>query len=72
MTEEKNRYPHDFKRWHDIRIDEYHTMMAMDDEQNRKDFYGKFAAVAEKYLGLQYDTESPTTLQSLPYLQATL
>lgn len=23
MDEEKNRYPHNFKRWHDIRIDEY-------------------------------------------------
>ena len=35
MTDEKNRYPHDFKRWHDIRIDEYHTMLARDDEQKR-------------------------------------
>ena len=58
MTDEKNRYPHDFKRWHDIRIDEYHTMLARDDEQKRKDFYEKFAAVAEKYLGLQYDRKS--------------
>ena len=58
MTDEKNRYPHDFKRWHDIRIDEYHTMLARDDEQKRKDFYDKFAAVAEKYLGLQYDRKS--------------
>ena len=58
MTDEKNRYPHDFKRWHDIRIDEYHTMQARDDEQKRKDFYEKFAAVAEKYLGLQYDRKS--------------
>lgn len=58
MTDEKNRYPHDFKRWHDIRIDEYHTMLARDDEQKRKDFYEKFAAVAEKYLGLQYNRKS--------------
>ena len=58
MTDEKNRYPHDFKCWHDIRIDEYHTMLARDDEQKRKDFYEKFAAVAEKYLGLQYDRKS--------------
>ena len=28
MTEDKNRYPHDFKRWHDIRIDEYNTARA--------------------------------------------
>lgn len=58
MTDEKNRYPHDFKRWHDIRIDEYHTMLARDDEQKRKDFYEKFAAVAEKYLGLQYNSKA--------------
>ncbi len=25
MTEDKNVFPHDFKRWHDIRIDEYDT-----------------------------------------------
>lgn len=25
MSEEKNRFPHDFKRWHDIRIDQYAT-----------------------------------------------
>ena len=29
MTEDKNRYPHDFKRWHDIRIDEYNTAKAI-------------------------------------------
>ena len=23
MEENKNRYPHNFKQWHDIRIDEY-------------------------------------------------
>ncbi len=55
MNEEKNRYPHDFKRWHDIRIDEYHTLQAKEDEQKRKDLYEKFAKVAEKYLALQYE-----------------
>lgn len=33
-------------------------MMAMDDEQKRDYFYKKFAVVAEKYLGLQYDRKS--------------
>ena len=28
MDEEKNRYPHDFKRWHDLRIDEYRSAKA--------------------------------------------
>ena len=58
MDEEKNRYPHDFKRWHDIRIDEYRSARALKDEQERKEFYDKFAAVANKYLGLEYDKKS--------------
>lgn len=58
MTEEKNRYPHDFKRWHDIRIDEYHTAKALKDEEERKEFYNKFSAVAEKYLRLEYNKKS--------------
>ena len=58
MSENKNRYPHDFKRWHDIRIDEYNTAKALKDEQERKEFYEKFAAVASKYLGLEYDRKS--------------
>ena len=58
MTEDKNRYPHDFKRWHDIRIDEYNTAKAMKDAEERKALYEKFAAVASKYLGLEYDKKS--------------
>ena len=58
MNEEKNRYPHDFKRWHDIRIDEYRSAKALKDEQERKEFYEKFAAVASKYLTLEYDKKS--------------
>ena len=58
MTENKNRYPHDFKRWHDIRIDEYNTAKALKDEQERKALYDKFAAVSSKYLGLEYDKKS--------------
>lgn len=58
MNEEKNRYPHDFKRWHDIRIDEYHTLQAKEDEQKLKDLYEKFAKVAEKYIVLQYEKKA--------------
>lgn len=58
MSMDKNRYPHDFKRWHDIRIDEYNTAKALKDEQERKALYDKFAAVASKYLGLEYDKKS--------------
>ena len=58
MTEDRNRYPHDFKRWHDIRIDEYNTAKAMKDAEERKALYEKFAAVASKYLGFEYDKKS--------------
>ena len=58
MTEDKNRYPHDFKRWHDIRIDEYNTAKAMKDAEERKALYDKFSAVASKYSGLEYDKKS--------------
>lgn len=53
MSLERNVFPHDFKRWHDIRIDEYATKKALLDEQKRKELYAKFEAVAEKYLPLQ-------------------
>ena len=53
----KNRFPHDFKRWHNIRIDEYHTAKALKDAEERKELYAKFAAIAEKYLGLQRDKD---------------
>ena len=53
MTEDKNVFPHDFKRWHDIRIDEYSTKKALLDEQKRAELYSRFGTVAEKYLPLQ-------------------
>lgn len=53
MSLERNVFQHDFKRWHDIRIDEYATKKALLDEQKRKELYAKFEAVAEKYLPLQ-------------------
>ena len=58
MSEDKNRYPHDFKHWHDIRIDEYCSAKAMKDAEERKVLYEKFSAVASKYLGLEYDKKS--------------
>lgn len=53
MSIPKNRYPHDFKRWHDIRIDEYRTAKALKDAEERKKLYAKFSEIAEKYLSLQ-------------------
>ena len=53
MNEEKHRYPHNFKKWHDIRIDQYHTQKAIEDEKARKELYDKFKNVADKYLSLE-------------------
>lgn len=55
MSLSKNSRPHDFQKWHDIRIDEYHSKKAIDDRKANRGFYRTFAKVAEKYLGLQYD-----------------
>ena len=53
LNEEKHKYPKDFKKWHDIRIDQYHTAKAKEDEQKRKALYTKFKNVANKYLSLE-------------------
>jgi hypothetical protein len=53
MTLPKNRYPHDFMRWHDIRIDEYHTARALADEKELMELQDKFVAIATKYSALQ-------------------
>lgn len=50
---DKNRFPHNFKRWHDIRIDEYATKKALEDAEKKKELYAKFASVAEKYMALE-------------------
>lgn len=52
MTEAKNAFPPDFARWHDIRVDEYHTKQAEEDARRREDLYHRFAEVAEKYAAL--------------------
>ena len=54
MTQEKNLFPHDFQRWHDIRIDEYKTKKAMDEVEQKKALLDSFRKIAEKYLPLQY------------------
>lgn len=53
MSLEKNLLPHDFKRWHDIRIDEYRTKRALEEAEKRKELYDKFSIVADKYTPLQ-------------------
>ncbi len=53
MKIEKNRFPKQFMRWHNIRIDEYHTKQAEEDAKIRKELYEKFASVSKKYINLQ-------------------
>lgn len=53
MNIEKNRFPKQFMRWHNIRIDEYHTKQAEEDAKIRKELYEKFASVSKKYINLQ-------------------
>ena len=57
MTIPKNRYPKDFKRWHDIRIDEYTTAKMKADEKQRTEFYKQFLNIANKYISLQKENE---------------
>ena len=53
MTQPKNLFPKEFRRWHDIRADEYRTARALRDAEEKKAYYEKFTAVAKKYLPLQ-------------------
>lgn len=53
MTADKNVFPHDFRHWHDMHIDQYRTAKALKDAEERKELYAKFGKIAEKYLSLQ-------------------
>ena len=57
MTLEKNLFPKNFKRWHDIRIDEYNSAKALEDAERRKKFELQFASVANKYLSLEHNSK---------------
>ena len=73
MQENKNKIPHNFKRWHDIRIDEYTTAKQKADEEERKAFNLKFLNIANKYLSLQHNLKDmyisiiPTSPEDLVY-----
>ncbi len=62
MSLDKNRYPHDFKRWHDIRIDEYQSEKAKADKKVRRALYNKFKKVANKFVNLQHDKQDLVVL----------
>ena len=58
MSLPKNRFPHDFKYWHDMRIDQYATARAEADRKAKQELYEKFASIAQKYLPLEHDKRS--------------
>lgn len=58
MSQPQNKLPHDFMRWHDIRIDQYATARAEADKKSKQELYKKFARIAEKYLPLEHDKKS--------------
>lgn len=53
MNLDKNKMPHDLKRWHDIRIDEYHSAKLKADAEQMQIFFNKFETVANKYMPMQ-------------------
>jgi hypothetical protein len=53
MNEQRNRYPNNFKYWHDRRIREYDAAKTRADKEKRAELYKQFATVAEKYMSLQ-------------------
>ena len=53
MSIDKNRYPHEFRRWHDIRINEYASAKAKAEKEARKKFNAQFKIIAKKYESLQ-------------------
>ena len=59
MSLPKNRFPHNFRYWHDMRIDQYATAKANADRKAKQEMYKRFSFVAEKYLPLQHNKRSP-------------
>lgn len=58
MSLKRNLFPHNFRRWHDIRVDEYRTAITIANENKRKEFNNRFEAIAEKYASLQHNKQS--------------
>ena len=54
MSLDKNLFPHDFRRWHDIRLDQYATKCAEENAKKKAELMQQFATVAQKYASLGY------------------
>jgi len=53
MSMNKNKFPNDFKYWHDVRTREYELKLIELDEEKNKEFYKSFAEVANRYIQLE-------------------
>ena len=58
MSLPQNKLPHDFMRWHDIRIDQYATAKAEADRIAKAALCKQFGRIAEKYALLQHNKRS--------------
>lgn len=54
LTQNKNKQPKEFMRWHDIRIDQYNTKKAKEDKKKRIQLYKDFNKISQKYNKLSY------------------
>lgn len=54
MSLDKNLFPHDFRRWHDIRLDQYATKCAEENAKKKAELMQQFATVSQKYASLGY------------------
>ncbi len=57
MTLNKNLYPHDFMRMHDLRINEYDSAKEKAEAKSRRKFYKDFKAISQKYKFLEYEKD---------------
>ena len=57
MTLNKNLFPHDFMRMHDLRINEYSSEKEKAEAKLRRKFYKNFKVVSQKYKFLEYEKD---------------
>lgn len=55
MKDTKNLYPKNFKRMHDLRVDEYSSAVAAAELEKKKELDNKFNEVAKKYIPFEQD-----------------
>ncbi len=58
LGQKKNRLPHNFMYWHNVRVDEYSTQKALLDKKERQELYLKFEQIAEKYRFLEHNCKN--------------